>query len=432
MKILYLSPCGQLGGAEKSLLDVLGSMRAAKPDWSLRLVVSEDGPLVTRSVALGVPTAIVPFSTRLARIGDAAVGGPAGRQRSRLSLLADLFLAAPEVFAYVRKLRGVIQEFAPDVVHSNGFKMHVLGSWAKPRHVPLVWHVHDYVSSRPLMSCLLRRCSARCVLALANSRSVAADVQAVCGTRLTVNTLYNGVDLQNFSPIGATLDLDALAGFGPALRETIRVGMLATLARWKGHETFLRAMALIPEDVPVRGYVTGGALYQTNGSQHTLAELRELAAKLGVSQRVGFTGFVDEPAAVMRALDIVVHASTEPEPFGLVIVEGMACGRAVIISEGGGARELITAGSDAMGHPPGDAQTLAGCIIRLATDSHLRQRLGQAGRSTAEQRFDRARLATELIPVYENSEVRRQNSEFRSQNFDSPNSQVASSLASKF
>lgn len=408
MNILYLSPCGQLGGAEKSLLDVLASMRAAKPDWHLSLIVAEDGPLVSRSTELGVSTTIVAFPSVLACLGDAGAGGPAGHRHSRLSLLTELFLAAPQVFTYVRKLRSVIRAIAPDVIHSNGFKMHVLGLRAKPPHVPIIWHIHDYVATRPLMSRLLRRYASRCAVAVANSRSVAADVQAVCGTGLAVKTIYNGVDLEEFSPVGPTLDLDTLSGFDAAFPETVRVGMLATLARWKGHETFLQAMALIPATLPVRGYVAGGALYQTNGSQYSLSELKQLAAELGVSQRIGFTGFVEEPAAVMRSLDVVVHASTEPEPFGLVIVEGMACGRPVIVSEAGGVKELITVGTDTLGHPPGDAKTLAGCITRLARDSDLRRRLGQAGRKTAEQRFDRARLATELIPLYKSLEVRGQ------------------------
>ncbi len=229
---------------------------------------------------------------------------------------------------------------------------------------------------------------------------MAADVKAVCGKSLTVETIYNGVDLKTFSPAGLTVDLDALSGLPPADPGTIRVGMLATLARWKGHETFLRAMARIPATLPVRGYVIGGALYQTNGSQHSLAELERLAKAIGVSHRIGFTGFIDRPAEAMRALDIVVHASTRPEPFGLVIAEGMASGRAVIASEGGGAAELITVGRDALSHSPGDADSLADCITRLTTNSGLRRRLGLRGRNTAERRFDRARLATELIPHY--------------------------------
>jgi len=401
MKIVYLNPSGQLGGAERCLLDILWSVRTAKPDWSLRLVTSDDGPLVSECNALGVPTTVVKSPTALARLGDAGAGGPAGRQQSRWSLLREMFLTGPTAWRYARELRRTLRELSPDVIHSNGFKMHVLAIWARPRGVPIIWHIHDYVSARPMMARLLRRYAKRCALAIANSQSVAADVKAVCGKHLKVKTIYNGIDLKNFAPAGPAVDLDALSGLPAANGETVRVGMLATLARWKGHETFLRAMALIPPDLPLRGYITGAALYQTNGSQHSLADLKRLAKALGVSDRVGFTGFVDQPAAAMRALDIVVHASTQPEPFGLVIAEGMACGRAVIASDGGGVTELISAETDALSHPPGDANTLAGCITRLATDPALRSKLGQAGRTTAEHRFDRARLATELVATYQ-------------------------------
>jgi glycosyltransferase involved in cell wall biosynthesis len=103
----------------------------------------------------------------------------------------------------------------------------------------------------------------------------------------------------------------------------------------------------------------------------------------------------------MRALDVVVHASTEPEPFGLVIAEAMACGRAVIAANAGGAAELVTPGVDALVHRPGDAASLANAIESLASDAALRQRMGVAARQTAVRRFDRRRLAGELLPVYQ-------------------------------
>jgi glycosyltransferase involved in cell wall biosynthesis len=383
-----------------SLLDMLASLRAAAPGWPLRLIVSEDGPLVDRAKALGVETTVLPFPNALARLGDAGAGGPAGQQQSRLTLYNGLLAASPSVGLYVRRLRRLIRQLSPDIIHSNGFKMHLLGAWARPARVPLIWHIHDYVSLRPLMARLLKRYSKRCAAAIANSRSVAADVEKVCGAGLKVQTIYNGIDVKRFSPAGPKLDLDALAGLSPAPPETVRIGILATLARWKGHQTFLRALALLSPALPVRAYVMSGALYRTNGSQHSLEELKSLAHQLGLTSRVGFTGFLSEPAQAMRALDIVVHASTQPEPFGLVIAEGMACGRAVIVSEAGGAAELIETEVNALGHPPGDAVRLAERMTLLATDKALRARLGAAGRVTAERRFDRSRLATELMPIY--------------------------------
>ncbi len=400
MKIVYLNPSGQLGGAEVSLLDMLASLRAARAEWSLSLVISEDGPLRARAEALGVQTIVLAFPRSLARLGDASLGGTAGNSRRRLALYGELLAAAPAVALYVRRLRRLLRQLAPNIIHTNGLKMHLLGVRANAERVPVVWHMHDYLSLRPVMARLLRRHAKHCAAAIANSRSVAADIQKVCGESLKVRAVYNGIDVERFSPVGAKSDLDSLAGLAPAPPETVRVGILATLARWKGHQTFLQALALLPPALPIRAYVMSGALYRTNGSQHSLEELKRLASRLGLTNRVGFTGFLSEPAEAMRALDIVVHASTQPEPFGLVIAEGMACGRAVIVSEAGGAAELIEAEINALGHSPGDAAQLAECITLLAKDRQLRTRLGLAGRATAERRFDRARLATELIPIY--------------------------------
>ncbi len=140
--------------------------------------------------------------------------------------------------------------------------------------------------------------------------------------------------------------------------------------------------------------------YQTSGSQVSESALRAETARLGIADRVGFTGPVADPADAMRALDIVVHASTRPEPFGMVIAEAMGCGRAVVISDAGGAAELVTDGTDGLTHGPGDEADLAARLDRLAGDPALRARLGAAARETAERRFDRTRLSGELAPLY--------------------------------
>jgi glycosyltransferase involved in cell wall biosynthesis len=315
--------------------------------------------------------------------------------------LKKLFRAGSPVIKYVAELRRVLHELRPDLVHTNGFKMHVIGARAlRTGSTPLVWHVRDYISPRPLMARLLRWHLKRCAAVVTNSRSVAEDVRRVCGDELKIYPVLDAIDLARFATAGERLDLDALSQLPAAEAGTLRIGLLATLARWKGHATFLRALSRLPPELKVRGYIIGGALYQTDGSQHSLEELRSEAERLGLAGRVGFTGFVEDAASAMRALDVVVHASTEPEPFGLVIAEAMACGRALVASKAGGAAEIINAGTDALAHAPGDAEALAGCLTRLAADADLRRRLGEAGRLTAVREFDRARLATELIPIY--------------------------------
>ena len=126
-----------------------------------------------------------------------------------------------------------------------------------------------------------------------------------------------------------------------------------------------------------------------------------MAAELGLEKIVGFTGFVDDSAAAIRALDIVVHASTQPEPFGLAIAEGMACGKPVIVSAAGGAIEIVTPGVDALTHSPGDVDALADCIVKLAGDCGLRNRIGAAARASAERQFSRERVVAEMLPIYQ-------------------------------
>ncbi len=304
------------------------------------------------------------------------------------------------VAPYTVRLFRALNEAAPDLLHTNGFKMHVLGLWARRRRVPVLWHIHDHVVSRPIMARLLRSHAGWCAGAVTNSHRVADDLRSICGSRLKIYPIHYGIDLKDFSPTGPVLDLDALSKMPPANPATVRVGLLATMARWKGHAVFLRALSLLPASLPIRAYVVGGPLYQTEGSELCLADLRALAAEMGIANKVGFTDFVDEPAAAIRALDIVVHASTEPEPFGRVIGEAMACGRAVIASHAAGAWELFTAGADALTHPPGDAALLAERIATLAANAELRASLGKSGRLTAERRFERGRPARQMIPIY--------------------------------
>jgi glycosyltransferase involved in cell wall biosynthesis len=393
MRVVFLNPLGQMGGAEMSLMDLLVSLRAAEPGWQFWLLLGEDGPLVQQAKAAGVEVMVAPFPPALARLGDSG-SGPVGALWSCLK-------AAPGILRYVLHLRRTLRELEPDIVHTNGFKMHVLGAWAHPKNAPVIWHIRDYVSTRPLMQRLLRWNASRAAAAIGNSNSVAKDIQAVCGPQLETPCIYNAIDLKRYSPLGEKMDLDARAALEPAPLGTVRVGLAATLAHWKGHVVFLRALSRLPKDLPLRAYIIGGPIYQTEKSQRTIWDLRELAEELGLTGRIGFTGYVADTASAIRSLDILVHASTQPEPFGRVIAEGMACERAVICSAAGGAAELIADGQDALAHRPGDDAALAARIAQLVRDPELRARLGKAGRITAERRFDRGNLAAQLIPLYQ-------------------------------
>lgn len=402
MRVTFLSVSAEMGGSEVSLLELVRGLRRQAPTWRLDVVVPREGPLASGARECGAAIHILPLPARLARLGETSGRGAAvmaGRA-------ASLVMAASSVGPYSRRLAHLLSELTPDVIHTNGFKLHILAARVAPPSAALVWHIHEYVARRAISRALLRRYASRCASAVANSRSVAADVASVLGDGTAVTTIHNAVDPREFSPDGDALDLDGLAGLPAADPGTVRVGLVATYGRWKGHVTFLEALRRISPSVPWRGYIIGGALYDTAGSQHTRAGLEHLIAASGLPARIGVTGFAERPAAAMRALDVVVHASTQPEPFGLVIAEAMASGRAVIVSCAGGAEELVTDGVDALTHAPGDVAGLARCIERLIVDPALRARLAAAGRQSALRQFDPDVFTRAFVDVYQEARAR--------------------------
>jgi glycosyltransferase involved in cell wall biosynthesis len=395
MRIAFVSVSDRMGGSEVVLLELLRGLRRRRPSWDLHLLAPGDGPLSQGARASGAAVSVVEMPAALASFGEA--GAAAGAARLPLQIVR----LAAHLPAYEREVSATLSRIAPDVVHTNGLKAHVVAARGRLAGTSLVWHMHEYISRRPLTRLVLRHYARGCAAVVANSESVAADVRAVIGGAAPVSTIHNAVDLDRFSPDGPRADLDRMAGLPPAGAGVVRVGLVATFARWKGHPLFLRALSAIPGDVPLRGYVVGGPMYDTTGSQYSVDELKSLARDLGVNGRVGFTGFTDAPADALRALDVVVHASTEPEPFGMVIAEAMACGRAVVTSGTGGAAELARDGVEVVTHRMGDASDLARRLTTLVGDAGLRERLGRAAHATALQRFDPCRLIDEFVTVYE-------------------------------
>jgi len=396
VRIVFLNPSGELGGAETALIELLAAVRGARPDWTLNLITSAAGPMLARVERLGVPVKAMEFPPALSRLGEW------GRRESatdRVRLAAGAARAAVPVLSYTLRLRGALTQLAPDIVHTNGLKMHVLGAWCRPPLSKVVWHLHDYPDVRPLSATLLRTHVRRCSAIVANSTSVADRARQLLTGGPAVQPIYNALDLERFTPEGPALDLDALAGMRPLAANGIRVGLIGTFARWKGHEVFLRALAQVRSETPLRGYVIGDSIYRTDASQYSVGELRRIASSIGLNGNVGFTGHIADVPAALRSLDIVVHASVEPEPFGLVIAEAMACGRPVVVSHAGGAAEIAQGG--AVFHTPGNATELAERIGQLVNEPMLRGALAKAGPIAAAQLFSRTRLAEALLPVYE-------------------------------
>jgi glycosyltransferase involved in cell wall biosynthesis len=404
MRITFVNPIGEIGGAERVLIMTLRAAREQFADARLEVVLFAAGPLEAGLSRLGASVTVVPLPASLAGLGDTRLRGQdprRGRTLARFGLGWEALAEAPAAVGFVRRLRAALRRSKPDLIHSNGLKAHVLASLARPRGVPVLWHLHDFLSHRPVMARVLRRISARAARGIAISEAVRRDAQSVL-PRLAISTVRNAVDTKQFT-LGNRdrAALDQLAGMEPAGDGVVRVGLVATYANWKGHDVFLDALARLPASgPPVRGYLVGGPIYATAGSQFSRDELEQRAAANGLAGRVGFIPFQADPADIYRMLDVVIHASTRPEPFGLTIAEAMSWGKPVVVAAAGGAAELFTPEYDGLGHTPGDTLELAAAITRLSRDPGLRAWLGTNARQTAVERFAFERYAREIVAIY--------------------------------
>jgi len=162
----------------------------------------------------------------------------------------------------------------------------------------------------------------------------------------------------------------------------------------KGFDVLLRAMA----NAVAAADFDHDLVLAGDGPEHE--RLRELAAQLGLGTRVTFTGRVDHAKAMrlFAGCSFFVLPSRR-EPFGIVNLEAMAAGKAVLAARVGGVPEIVSDGVNGVLVRPDDAETLAAAIRRLASDEALRQRLGEAGRNRAAG-FRWPAIAEQYIEVY--------------------------------
>ena len=156
----------------------------------------------------------------------------------------------------------------------------------------------------------------------------------------------------------------------------------------------IRALKELGEETPVSLTLVGDGKYRP--------ALEELAAQLGVSGRITFTGWVSRQEMKMfyAESDVVVAPTLNVEPLGMVAIEAMSVGRPVIASRRGGFLETVVDGATGILFEPGDHQALAWAVQRLAYDRNLRIEMGNAGSKRRKERFSAAWSAQAFIDFY--------------------------------
>ncbi len=366
-RVAVLSPAADLGGAERSLLAFLRASKAYGLEATV--ILPRMGTLAEALTSQTVRWKIVRPSRVVLR---------QSRQLHPSNLAAAVVLPV-ELPRYLTRLAAALRAEAPDVLYSNGVKAHLLSSLIGPwLGMPVVWHVRDFTGGR-LMARLADWVPEKVIT---NSNAVAAHLARRMRQPQKISVIHNAIDLADFSPTGPR-SIEALRH--PA---THRVGLPAVLARWKGHLMFLDAVDRIRRQCPdTIFFLIGGSIYDTTSERGYERELRSEIARRSLEGQVVLTGFQRDMPPWYRAMDVLVHASIRPEPFGRTVMEAMACGRPVVAADAGGIPEFVTHGRNGLLYTMGDARALAEAVVALLRNPRERSRLGAAGRRTALECF---------------------------------------------
>lgn len=366
-RILFVeaSTGGVIGGSLTGILQLIAHLDRAR--FAPALALFESKPLP----ANGVPMHVLP---PLPRPGGAPGGSPLARTRA----LASIVYAA--VGTRASALAALYRRERPDLVYlANGFRANLDGVVAAARcRLPVVCHEKGFERVGPLERLTSRWIDA-CVCMTDEIRAHCRD-QHLAARRLV--TIYDGIDCGEFAP-----------GGGAAIRREFGIpadapvaGIVGHIQDWKGQHLVAEAVAQARRRFPeLRCLIVGGI--HRKGVEYGAA-LRERIARPDLAGHVILTGARHDVPACLDAMDVVIHASVVPEPFGRVLIEAMALGKPLLAPREGGPLVIVVDGETGLLVPPRDAAALGEALTALVADPTRRAAMGRAARARVDAVFD--------------------------------------------
>lgn len=394
--IIEASSGGVVGGSLTGLVHMVHGLDPQRV--AAGMVLYEPKDIEPELAELGVP--VFHVHRRRLRKEHALLGNEGYQKAKRVGWVKSLLvggrqavrLLVEELPAALRLAR-VIREFRADVVHlGNGVRANydgLLACWLT--RTPSVCHVKGFEKYSDRERAAARRIDALIPMTKAVEQHCRAH--GIVGRRTEV--IYDALADSGFKPRREPAAVRAELGVGAKPL----AGVASNIQEWKGQIVLVEAMAHVVRQVPDAQALLIGGVHRAGADYAQRVEAR--TAELGLGANLHAIGFRNDIADVTNALDIVVHTSVKPEPFGRVILEGMLLGKPVVASAAGGVPELIRDGETGFLFQPGDAEGLAACLVRLMQDEALRRAVGERARQWARDVFSMERHVEAFSALYE-------------------------------
>jgi glycosyltransferase involved in cell wall biosynthesis len=387
-RILFVDHASRiLGGAEVNLVELL---TGAQDFQNAACACASDSPLCEALKRAGIRRFDHSFGTPLEEL----------RVVNRSPSPASLLHGLASMHAAARDLETILHDFQPHAVISCTNKDHFAAGLACRRTgIPSLWWVNDaFVPD--FFSFPVRFSFARAARLLA-CRLVAVSEfarRALLDNGLPgrqVVTIHNGIPAAQYSDRCGG-HLRALLNLGNRAR---LVGLIGRFTPWKGQDFFLRLARKCALEMKDVHFVLIGQAF--NEEQDYEASLRAHVHRRQLDARVHFVPFQSDLAASLADLDVLVHASLKPEPFGRVIIEAMAAGVPVLAAQAGGVPEIITHETNGLLAPPGDLDAYRDGLRRLLNGRGEAARYRAVARCTVEEHFTVERVRRQFRQLIE-------------------------------
>jgi glycosyltransferase involved in cell wall biosynthesis len=187
-------------------------------------------------------------------------------------------------------------------------------------------------------------------------------------------TIYNAIDPRVVKVDQTEAEIRQQHGIGDNNR---LIGVIGNIKEWKGQETAIRAMPEVLRHYPDTLCLLVGDTAEDD--MYYKERLLTLMTELGVERHIIFTGYTKNVANYLNAMQLVLHTSVEPEPFGRVLIEAMSMKKPVLGTRAGAVPEIIDEGKTGYTFAAGDDQTLSNAIIELLSDPARADQMGEQG-----------------------------------------------------
>jgi glycosyltransferase involved in cell wall biosynthesis/protein-tyrosine-phosphatase len=368
MRICHVMTADLWAGAEVQLATT-ASYLVEQPDLRVFAVLFNDGRLASELRQLGVEVAVFDET----RLGSLRI---------------------------VRSLTALLRERQIDLVHTHRYKDTVLGTIAATLagvpHVirtmhglrePMTGWDHLKFRGYEVMEKVMVRCFADRVVAV--SKRMAATLTDEGYPSALVTAIPNGIDLRKVVPTRTPADVRRELAIDD---RDIVIGTAGRLSPVKGHDSFLRAAALILREEPRARFLLAGG----GPLEH---QLKALASELGIAAACRFVGARSDVYDLVAAMDMFVLPSLN-EGLPMAILEAMALGTPVVATDVGGLPEVIRHCATGLLVPPGDERALADACVSLARDPERARELANQGRRVVEDRFSHRQQGRALVETY--------------------------------